>query len=41
MEICPVDAIAYTEEIPVQEGDTGYLVNLRGKAWKQIGFSTD
>jgi protein NrfC len=41
LEICPVHAIAYTEEIPAQEGDAGYLVNLRGKAWKQTGFSTD
>jgi protein NrfC len=41
VEICPMHAIAFTDEIPVQTGDAGYLVNLRGAAWRQFGFTTD
>lgn len=41
LEICPVHAIAYVEEVPNQVGDSGYVVNLRGRAWKQAGFTTD
>jgi len=40
VELCPVKAIAFTKEIPVQEGDKGYKVNLRGKAWKKMGYPT-
>jgi protein NrfC len=41
VEICPMHAIAFTEEIPVQTEDAGYLVNLRGAAWRQFGYTTD
>jgi len=41
VEICPVNAIKFTKEIPKQEGDGGYKVNLRGKAWKDLGYPTD
>jgi hypothetical protein len=30
----------FTKKIPVQEGDEGYQVNLRGKGWKNLGYST-
>ena len=39
--VCPVNAIKFTKDIPVQEGDAGYTVNLRGKAWKKLGYPTD
>ncbi len=41
VEVCPVGAIRFTEEIPAQEGDAGYKVNLRGVAWRILGFPTD
>jgi Fe-S-cluster-containing dehydrogenase component len=41
VEICPVHAIAFTTEVPQQEGDSGYLVNLRGKTWEQFGYTTE
>lgn len=41
VEICPVGAIRFTKEIPTQKGDEGYKVNLRGKAWRQLGYPTD
>lgn len=39
VEVCPVGAIKFTKEIPIQEGDEGYKVNLRGRAWRQLGYS--
>jgi protein NrfC len=41
LEVCPVRAIAFTEKMPVQAGDQGYLVNLRGKDWEVFGFTTE
>ncbi len=41
VEVCPMKAIAFTCEIPVQEGDKGYVVNLRGATWKQLGYPID
>ena len=41
IEICPLHAIGFTDKAPIQEGDSGYLVNLRGKAWEQFGLTTD
>ena len=41
VEICPVGAIKFTQEIPLQEGDKGYNVNLRGDGWKKLGYNTD
>lgn len=40
VEICPVGAIKLTREIPVQEGDEGYKVNLRGRSWRLLGYPT-
>jgi protein NrfC len=39
VEICPLGAIKFTKRIPVQEGDEGYHVNLRGKGWENLGYS--
>ncbi len=39
--VCPLGAIRFSSEIPVQEGDYGYDVNLRGKAWASLGYPTD
>jgi protein NrfC len=41
VEVCPVGAIKFTKEIPQQEGDKGYKVNLRGKSWKHLGYPID
>jgi protein NrfC len=36
--VCPVGAIAFTTEIPEQDGDGGYRVNLRGQSWAVLGY---
>jgi protein NrfC len=41
IEICPVGAITFTSEIPVQEGEKGYQANLRGEIWKKMGYPVD
>jgi protein NrfC len=41
VEICPVGAIKFTREVPQQEGDSGYKVNLRGESWKKLGYPVD
>jgi len=33
VEACPMQAIDFTEEVPAQNGDAGYKVNLRGEGW--------
>ena len=33
VEVCPMKAIQFTTDIPVQEGTAGYQVNLRGTEW--------
>ncbi len=38
--VCPVGAIMFTKEIPAQDGDAGYKVNLRGEAWAILGYPT-
>lgn len=38
VEVCPVGAISFTREIPVQTGDAGYQVNLRDDAWLSLGY---
>ena len=39
--LCPVGAIKFSGRIPVQKGDIGYEVNLRGKNWARLGYPTD
>jgi protein NrfC len=41
VEVCPLGAIKFTKEIPIQKGDAGYKVNLRGAGWKKLGYPTD
>jgi len=36
--LCPVNAIKFTDAVPVQKGDKGYQVNLRGRSWRRLGF---
>ncbi|MEJ2211218.1 MAG: 4Fe-4S dicluster domain-containing protein [Anaerolineae bacterium] len=36
--VCPVGAITFASEIPVQEGDGGYRVNLRDRSWASLGY---
>ena len=39
VELCPVGALKFTKEIPKQDGDEGYNINLRGEGWKNLGFA--
>lgn len=41
VEVCPVGGIKFSKEIPVQEGDAGYRVNLRGTSWQRLGYPAD
>jgi len=41
IEVCPVGAIAFTSEEPVQDGDDGYQVNLRDEMWEGLGYPKD
>jgi len=41
VEVCPVGAIVFTKEVPIQEGDAGYKINLRGESWAKLGYPTD
>jgi protein NrfC len=36
--VCPVGAIRFTKQMPVQEGDGGYKVNLRDETWRRLGY---
>lgn len=38
VEVCPVGAITFTDKIPVQEGNQGYMVNLRDINWLRLGY---
>ncbi|MDR5657479.1 4Fe-4S dicluster domain-containing protein [Halodesulfurarchaeum sp. HSR-GB] len=38
VEVCPVGAIQFTDEIPTQYDDEGYKVNLRDEQWEQLGL---
>ncbi|WP_300458355.1 4Fe-4S dicluster domain-containing protein [Desulfobacula sp.] len=38
VEVCPVGAIAFTRKLPVQEGKSGYKVNLRDENWVRLGY---
>jgi protein NrfC len=40
VEVCPVGAITFTGEIPKQEGDRGYKVDLRDRNWGKLGYPT-
>jgi protein NrfC len=39
--VCPVGAIMFTKEIPEQDGDGGYKVNLRDENWASLGYPTN
>lgn len=41
VEVCPVGAIRFTDKMPVQDGETGYRVNLRDSAWARLGYPVD
>jgi protein NrfC len=40
VEVCPMHAIAFTKDVPAQNGDQGYQVNLRKDStiWKALGL---
>jgi protein NrfC len=36
--VCPMKAISFTKDVPIQNGDAGYNVNLRAKdGWAKLG----
>jgi len=39
--VCPIGAIVFSHDIPLQDGDDGYDVNLRGTIWASLGYPTD
>ncbi|MFC1851583.1 4Fe-4S dicluster domain-containing protein [candidate division CSSED10-310 bacterium] len=41
VEVCPVGAIRLTRNIPLQRGEAGYQVNLRGEAWAIMDYAID
>jgi len=41
VEVCPLGAIKFTKEIPVQDGEKGYKVNLRNGVWRDLGYPSD
>jgi len=41
VEVCPVNAIKFTAQIPLQDGDSGYKVNLRDWKWATLGYPMD
>ena len=41
VEVCPVGAVKFVEEIPRQDGDEGYKVNLREPVWRFLGYPLD
>jgi protein NrfC len=38
VEVCPVEAIRFTKEIPIQDGAKGYKIDLRDAAWQRLGY---
>ena len=38
VEFCPVKAIQFSAQLPTQEGDAGYQVNLRDWRWGVLGY---
>jgi len=40
VEICPMRCIRFTSEIPSQDWDVGYNVNMRTAAWGHFGMPT-
>jgi Fe-S-cluster-containing dehydrogenase component len=38
--VCPVGAISFTKEVPIQD-DRGYNVNLRDATWAQLDYPTE
>ena len=42
IKVCPVEAITFTADMPVQTGDSGYNVNLRDNPeWAGMGYPTE
>jgi protein NrfC len=41
VSVCPMGAIRLTRQAPLQAGDAGYNVNLRGEGWKSLGYPVD
>jgi len=39
--VCSVGAIQYSSKVPLQEGRSGYKVNLRGEGWADLGYPTE
>ena len=40
VKVCPVNAIAFAEDMPDQKIEGSYFANLRGPAWAKLGMTT-
>lgn len=40
VQACPVGAIAFTPNMPKENTEKGYTVDLRGPVWKKLGMTT-
>jgi protein NrfC len=40
VKVCPVNAIAFTQDMPDQKIEGSYFVNLRGPTWAKLGMTT-
>jgi protein NrfC len=41
VKVCPMNAIGFTTKMPDQTSETSYETNLRGKAWRRLGMTTE
>jgi protein NrfC len=41
VQVCPTSAIRFTRQIPQQDGNAGYEVNLREENWAILGYPAD
>ncbi len=38
VSVCPIRAITFVADVPIQTGDEGYQVDLRDETWQKLGF---
>jgi len=41
IEVCPTNALIFSSKSPSMSGYPGYIKNLRGEGWKQLGLPVD
>jgi len=40
VKVCPVNAIAFSRNMPDQKSEESYFINLRGPVWGKLGMTT-